>query len=69
MPFGIVAYALMLFSWTTFIETAVNTEQSVGWLTFSFVYVKVYVHTTFSELICTAHTVERRYVVFPLLHL
>ena len=23
MPFGIVAYALMLFSWTTFLETAV----------------------------------------------
>ena len=23
MPFGIVAYALMLFSWTTFVETAV----------------------------------------------
>ena len=25
MPFGIVAYALMLFSWTTFLETAVYT--------------------------------------------
>ena len=24
MPFGIVAYALMFFSWTTFVETAVN---------------------------------------------
>ena len=23
MPFGIVAYALVLFSWTTFLETAV----------------------------------------------
>ena len=23
MPFGIVAYAFMLFSWTTFLETAV----------------------------------------------
>ena len=33
------------------------------------VYVKEYVHTTFSELICTADTVEGRYVVFRLLHL
>ena len=24
MPFGIVAYALMLFSWTTFVETAIS---------------------------------------------
>ena len=26
MPLGIVAYALMLFSWTTFLETAVYRE-------------------------------------------
>ena len=31
MPFGIVAYALMFFSWTTFLETAVcnNSDTSV----------------------------------------
>ena len=28
MPFGIVAYALMLFSWTTFVETAVYSGQT-----------------------------------------
>ena len=28
MPFGIVAYALMLFSWTTFLETAVCTVSN-----------------------------------------
>ena len=29
MPFGVVAYAFMLFSWTTFLETAVyETSQS-----------------------------------------
>ena len=27
MPFGIVAYALMLFSWTTFVETAVHKKE------------------------------------------
>ena len=31
-PFGIVAYALMLFSWTTFVETAVyrTTTQATS---------------------------------------
>ena len=28
MPFGIVAYALMLFSWTTFLETTVNKKTT-----------------------------------------
>ena len=28
MPFGIVAYALMLFSWTTFLETAVYVRDT-----------------------------------------
>ena len=27
MPFGIVAFAFMLFSWTTFLETAVYNQM------------------------------------------
>ena len=29
MPFGIVAYAFMLFSWTTFLETAVYENSYI----------------------------------------
>ena len=36
MPFGIVAYALMLFSWTTFVETAVYNHQFSGSFSFGF---------------------------------
>ena len=42
MPFGIVAYAFMLFSWTTFLETAVNWVNSQGYWTWFEVHLNRY---------------------------